>query len=143
MPKAPHLSDAGHEAQAFQRALADCGLPKSAIDGYFSAGMPGVNDTIEMAEYLGIDHKAIGGTGIGGAVFEFLTEHAVAAIREGQCDTALISYGSALLTKVGPDAWHGQHAKGGRAGFRSRAVSRGLWTWDYRQLRHGREATYV
>jgi acetyl-CoA acetyltransferase len=54
-----------------------------------------------MAEYLGIDHRAIGGTGIGGAVFEFATQHAIAAIRDGQCDTALVSYGSALLTKSG------------------------------------------
>jgi len=100
-PKAPHLTDPGHEAQAFQRALKDSGLEKAAIDGYFSAGMPGVNDTIEMAEYLGIDHKVIGGTGMGGSVFESLTQHAYAAIREGQCETALISYGSAQLSRAG------------------------------------------
>ena len=101
-PKAPHLSDFGHEAQAAQRALRDAGLQKSAVDGFFSSGMPGgMNDTITMAEYLGIDHRAIGGTGIGGAVFEFMTQHAIAAIRDGQCETALVSYGSALLTKSG------------------------------------------
>ena len=38
-PKAPHLSTTQHHAQAMQRALADAGLPKSAIDGYASAGM--------------------------------------------------------------------------------------------------------
>jgi acetyl-CoA acetyltransferase len=100
-PKAPHLSDKGHEAQAFQRALQDAGLQKEVIDGYFSAGMPGINDTIEMAEYLAINHKVIGGTGIGGSVFESLTQHAVAALREGQCETALISYGSGILSRAG------------------------------------------
>jgi acetyl-CoA acetyltransferase len=101
-PKAPHLNDFGHEAQAVQRALADSGAEKSSIDAFFSACMPGgMNDPITMAEYLGIDHRAIGGTGIGGAVFEFMTQHAIAAIRDGQCDTALVSYGSALLTKSG------------------------------------------
>jgi hypothetical protein len=59
------------------------------------------NDTITMAEYLGVDHKVVGGTGIGGAVFEFVTQHAIGAIRDGQCDTALVSYGSALLTTSG------------------------------------------
>lgn len=101
-PRAPHLSDFGHEAQAVQRALADAGLPKSAIDGFFSLGMPGgMNDTITMAEYLQIDHRAIGGTGVGGAAFEFMAQHAAAAIRDGQCDTVLLSYGSALLSKSG------------------------------------------
>jgi acetyl-CoA acetyltransferase len=101
-PRAPHLSDFGHEAQAVQRALADAGLEKSAIDGFFSAGMPGgMNDTVTMAEYLGIDYKVIGGTGVGGAVFEFMTQHAAAAIRDGQCETVLLSYGSALLSKSG------------------------------------------
>jgi acetyl-CoA acetyltransferase len=101
-PKAPHLTDFGHEAQSVQRALADAGLHKSTIDGFFSAGMPGgMNDTITMAEYLGIDHQVIGSAGVGGAVFEFMTQHAVAAIRDGQCDTVLLSYGSALLTKSG------------------------------------------
>jgi len=101
-PKAPHLNDFMHEAQATQRALMDAGLEKSAIDGFFSSMMPGgMNDPITMAEYLGIDHRAVGGTGIGGAVFEFMTQHAIAAIRDGQCDTALVSYGSALLTKSG------------------------------------------
>jgi acetyl-CoA acetyltransferase len=101
-PRAPHLSDFGHEAQAVQRALVDAGLPKSAIDGFFSAGMPGgMNDTITMAEYLRIDHRAIGGIGVGGAVFEFMVQHAAAAIRAGQCETVLLSYGSALLSKSG------------------------------------------
>jgi acetyl-CoA acetyltransferase len=101
-PRAPHLNDFGHEAQACQRALRDAGLPKSAIDGFFSAGMPGgMNDPVTMAEYLRIPYRVIGGTGPGGAVFEFLVQHAVAAIREGQCETALISYGSAQLSKFG------------------------------------------
>jgi acetyl-CoA acetyltransferase len=101
-PRAPHLTDFMHEAQATQRALHDAGLAKSSIDGFFSCGMPGgMNDPITMAEYLGIDHRVIGGTGIGGAVFEFMTQQAVAAIHEGQCETALVSYGSALLTKSG------------------------------------------
>ena len=54
-----------------------------------------------MAEYLGIDYRVVGGTGVGGAVFEFMTQHAAAAIRDGQCETVLLSYGSALLSKSG------------------------------------------
>jgi acetyl-CoA acetyltransferase len=102
-PRAPHLSDAGHQAQAMQRALRDCGLPKSDIDGLFCGGMggPSVDGAVVMAEYLRIDHKVIGGTGVGGALFEFLMLHAADAIRDGRCDTALVSYSSSLFSRAG------------------------------------------
>jgi len=101
-PKAPHLSSAQHHAQAMQRALADCGLPKSAIDGYASAGMGAeTGEAIVMAEYLGINHRWIDSTMTGGSSFEFHVQHAMAALREGLCETVLISYGSDYLSRMG------------------------------------------
>jgi acetyl-CoA acetyltransferase len=101
-PKAPHLSSAEHHAQAMQRALADCGLPKSGIDGYAAAGMgAGIVEAVVMAEYLGIDHRWIDSTMTGGSSFEFHVQHAQAAIREGLCDTALVTYGSDYLSRMG------------------------------------------
>jgi len=101
-PKAPHLSSAQHHAQAMQRALADCGLPKSAIDGYASAGMGGeLGEAIVMAEYLGIDHRWIDSTMTGGSSFEFHVQHAMAALREGLCETVLVTYGSDYLSRMG------------------------------------------
>ena len=55
-PKAPHLDSVGHHVQSVQRALADAGLEKRAIDGYMCAGMEGgAAEAVAMAEYLGID----------------------------------------------------------------------------------------
>ncbi|HKA15921.1 MAG TPA: acetyl-CoA acetyltransferase [Myxococcota bacterium] len=101
-PKAPHLTAVQHHAQALQRALADAGLPKSAIDGYCTAGgMAAGDDPVTMAEYLGIRHRYIDGTMTGGSSFEFHVQHAAEAIRNGLCDTVLISYGSDFLSRMG------------------------------------------
>jgi acetyl-CoA acetyltransferase len=101
-PRAPHLDSIGHHVQAIQRALADAGLEKRAIDGYLYAGMEGsAVEAVAMAEYLGIDHRYIDGTMTGGSAFEFHVQHAAAAIREGLCDTALVSYGSDYLSRRG------------------------------------------
>ena len=101
-PKAPHLDGVQHHVQALQRALDDCGLPKSDIDGYMCAGGPmGNDDATTMAEYLGIDHRYIDGTMTGGSSFEFHVQHAAAAIKDGLCDTVLITYGSDMLSRMG------------------------------------------
>jgi acetyl-CoA acetyltransferase len=101
-PKAPHLDSLQHHVQAMQRALEDCGLPKSEIDGYMCAGSPmGGDDAAGMAEYLRIDHRFIDGTMVGGSTFEFFVQHAAAAIQEGLCDTVLMTYGSNQLSAQG------------------------------------------
>ncbi len=111
-PKAPHLSSAEHHAQALQRALADCGLPKSEIDGYASAGMGGeTGEAIVMAEYLGIDHRWIDSTMTGGSSFEFHVQHAGAALREGLCDTVLVTYGSDYFSRMGRSLGTGGFAR--------------------------------
>jgi acetyl-CoA acetyltransferase len=99
-PKAPHLDAIGHHVQAMQRALADSGVAKSDLDGYISVAMGG-EDAAAMAEYLRIDHRYIDGTMTGGSSFEFHVQHASAAIREGLCETVLITYGSDFLSRMG------------------------------------------
>lgn len=102
-PVAPELDAVQHHVLAMQRALADCGLDKREIDGYACAGggSDGVDSPVNMAEYLRIDHRWIDGTMTGGSAFEFHVQHATAAIRDGHCDTVLITYGSDLLSKQG------------------------------------------
>jgi acetyl-CoA acetyltransferase len=101
-PIAPHLSAVGHHAQAMQRALADCGLPKRAIDGYCCAGMGGgPGEAVMMAEQLGIDHRYVDSTMTGGSSFEFHVQHAAAALRQGLCETVLVSYGSNFFSARG------------------------------------------
>jgi acetyl-CoA acetyltransferase len=114
-PRAPHLDAVQHQAQALQRALADAGLEKSAIDGYCTAGgMAAGDDAVQMAEYLGIRHRFIDGTMVGGSSFEFHVQHAAAAIRDGLCDTVLVGYGSDLLSRAGRGLGTGGSFRGGR-----------------------------
>jgi len=102
-PRAPHLTPLQHHALAMQRALADAGLPKGRIDGYVNAatGGDGSDFTPQMAEYLGIDYRWVDGTMVGGSSFEYHVQHAAAAIRDGLCDTVLVTYGSDQLSRMG------------------------------------------
>jgi acetyl-CoA acetyltransferase len=103
-PKAPHLDSVGHHVQAMQRALDDCGIAKADLDAYVGAGGSHdfrVDDAVTMAEYLGIDHRWIDSTMTGGSSFEFHIQHAAAAIRDGQCEAILITYGSDQFSKMG------------------------------------------
>jgi len=101
-PVAPELDAMDHHALALRRALADCGLEKSDIDGYACAGTAmQVDDAATMAEYLRIDHRWVDGTSVGGSSFEFHVQHAAAAIEAGLCDVVLVTYGSDLLSRMG------------------------------------------
>lgn len=102
-PRAPHLDAVQHHVLAARRAIADAGIAKADIDGYVSAGGGGsmVDDAITMAEYLRIDHRYIDSTMTGGSSFEFHVQHLAAAIRDGACDTALVTYGSDRLSTMG------------------------------------------
>jgi len=100
-PKAPQLSSIEHHALAAQRALEDCGVAKRDIDGYCSAGGMGGESPVEIAEYLGIEHRVIDGTMVGGSSFEFHVQHAAALLRDGACETVLITDGSDYLSRLG------------------------------------------
>jgi acetyl-CoA acetyltransferase len=103
-PVAPDLDSMQHHTLAMQRALADSGVAKRDIDGYIGAGgshQQMVDDAVSMAEYLRIDHKYIDSTMTGGSSFEFHVQHGAAAIREGLCDTILVTYGSNQVSRMG------------------------------------------
>ena len=74
-----------------------------------------VDDAVTMAEYLRIDHRYVDGTMTGGSSFEFHVQHVAAAIREGLCDTALITYGSDQLTRMGRRLGTGGFQRAGQA----------------------------
>jgi acetyl-CoA acetyltransferase len=111
-PKAPHLSAIEHHALATQRALEDCGLAKGDIDGYCSAGGMGGESPVEIAEYLGIEHRFIDGTMVGGSSFEFHVQHAAAMLREGHCETVLITDGSDYFSRMGRALGTGGFSRG-------------------------------
>ncbi len=79
--------------QAASRAIADAGLTKDDIDGIGSTGM-GLIAPVEIAEYLGLRPTWIDGTGVGGAAWVVMAEHAVEAIRAGHAEVIVLVYGS-------------------------------------------------
>ncbi|TSB18317.1 thiolase C-terminal domain-containing protein [Streptomyces benahoarensis] len=80
-------------AQAARRALADCGLPRTAIDGFASAGL-GTLAPVEVAEYLGLRPTWVDSTSVGGATWEVMAAHAADAIAAGHARAVLLVYGS-------------------------------------------------
>ncbi len=99
--RVPHLTEMQMHAQATWRALEESGLRKEEIDAVFcsshSSGMP----TVMLCEYLQIFPRYTDSTSIGGSSFEAHLNHAVAAIRAGKCEVALITYASTQLSSRG------------------------------------------
>jgi acetyl-CoA acetyltransferase len=81
--------------QAASRAIADAGLTKADIDGFASSGT-GLLAPVEIAEYLGLRPTWADGTGVGGATWEFMVEHATAAILAGHAEVVMLVYGSTV-----------------------------------------------
>jgi acetyl-CoA acetyltransferase len=79
--------------QAASRAVADAGLTKDDIDGLCSSGL-GLLTPTEIGEYLGLRPTWVDGTGVGGSTWEFMVEHATAAIMAGHVETVVLVYGS-------------------------------------------------
>ena len=72
-------------------ALADAGLIKDDVDGFFCDGTgPGLGG-ISMAEYIGLDLKYTDCTETGGSSYIVHVGHAAQAIADGKCSVALIS----------------------------------------------------
>lgn len=99
--RVPDMTEMQLHAQAFQRVLEDSGLRKEDIDGVFcssqTVGMP----TVTLCEYLQLFPRYSDSTSIGGSSFEAHLNHAVAAIRAGKCEVALITYASNQLSSRG------------------------------------------
>lgn len=89
--KADGLSVLRLHADVAKGALADAGLAKSDIDGYFCAGdAPGLG-TATVAEYLGLKLRHIDSTDCGGSAPILHVAHAAQAIAAGRCNVALIT----------------------------------------------------
>ncbi len=99
--RVPNMTELQLHAQAIQRALEDSGLRKSEIDGVFSSSDTLIEPTVMLSEYLQLFPRYTDTTSIGGASFEAHLNHAVAAIRTGKCEVALITYASNELSSRG------------------------------------------
>jgi acetyl-CoA acetyltransferase len=79
--------------QAASRAIVDAGLTKGDVDGFGSNGL-GLLAPVEVAEYVGLRPTWADGTGVGGSTWEFMVEHATAAIAQGHAEVVVLVYGS-------------------------------------------------
>src|SRR5437870_3532393 len=89
--KADTQSLAQLHAESGLGALADAGLTKDDVDGYFCAGdAPGLGP-LSMADYLGLELRHMDTTETGGSSYVVHVGHAAEAIAAGKCDVALIT----------------------------------------------------
>jgi len=89
--KAPDKSVAQLHAEVMNGALADAGLSKKDVDGYFCAGdAPGLGP-LSMVDYLGLKVRHVDSTETGGSSYIVHVAHAAAAIAAGHCNVALIT----------------------------------------------------
>lgn len=82
------------QARAAREALSEAGIEKREVNAVFSAGPFAYMQTMALCEYLGITPQYTDSTNIGGSSFEAHIGHAVAGIKAGLFDVALITYGS-------------------------------------------------
>ncbi len=89
---APDKSTPQLHAECAKGALADAGLTKDDIDGYFCAGdAPGFG-AMSMIDYMGLKNvRHMDSTETGGSSYLIHVGHAAQAIAEGKCSVALIT----------------------------------------------------
>jgi acetyl-CoA C-acetyltransferase len=89
--KADDKSLAQLHAEVAHGALADAGLTKADVDGYFCSGdAPGLGG-LSMADYMGLKVRHIDTTETGGSSYVVHVGHAAEAIAAGKCNVALIT----------------------------------------------------
>jgi len=73
-------------------ALADAGISKDDVDGYFCAGdAPGLGP-LSMIEYMGLNNvRHMDASDVGGSSYVLHIGHAAAAIAMGKCNIALVT----------------------------------------------------
>lgn len=99
--KTPNKNVLQLQAQAAKAALDDAGLKKDDVDALFTAGNWAWAPNLMLAEYLGLNTKYTDSTNIGGSSFEAHVGHAMAGIKAGLFNVALITYGSTNRTNPG------------------------------------------
>lgn len=101
MGEAPGLSSIDLAVSASVRALGAVGLAPSDVDGLFIALPDDFLSGLTFAEYLGITPRVTDNNRTGGSAFLTHAMWAALAIEAGQCEVALIAYGSNQRTAAG------------------------------------------
>jgi acetyl-CoA acetyltransferase len=91
--KVTDQSELSMVALAARDALREAGLTFRDVDAVFTNYM-GEEGSVQVGEYLGIHPRWADSSDLGGASYLAHVHHAMAAIREGRCEVALIAYAS-------------------------------------------------
>ena len=103
---APDKSVAQLHAEAAKGALADAGLSKDDIDGYFCAGdAPGLGP-LSMLEYMNLKVRHLDSTDTGGSSYLIHVAHAAQAIAAGKCTIALVTLAGRPRSTKTPERVH-------------------------------------
>src|ERR1700683_298565 len=85
---APDKTVAQLHAEVALGALADAGLTRADVDGYFCSGDAPGPGPASMAEYLNLKLRHAESTELGGASYTVMAAHAAEAIAAGKCAVA-------------------------------------------------------
>jgi len=114
--EAPGFSAMDLAAAASVKALAAIGCTPRDVDGVFVALPEDPLSGLGLAEYLGIRPKLTDNNRTGGSSFETHAIHAALALEAGDCDLALIAYGSnqrsaagKLITSLRPNPYDARY----------------------------------
>ena len=101
MGEAPGLSSMDLAVSASVRALRQVGLAPGDVDGLFIGLPDDFLSGLTFAEYLGIQPRVTDNNRTGGSAFLTHAMWAALAIEAGQCEVALIAYGSNQRSAAG------------------------------------------
>ena len=99
--EAPGYTNMELAAKASQRALAQVGLRPSDVDGLFICLPDDILSGLTFAEYTGIKPRVIDNNRLGGSSFLTHAIWAAYALATGECNVALITYGSNQRSSAG------------------------------------------
>lgn len=101
MGESPGLSSMDLAVGASLKALEQIGLTPQDVDGLFVALPDDFFSGLGLAEYLGVSPRITENNRTGGSAFMTHAHWAALALAAGQCDVALIAYGSNQRTATG------------------------------------------
>lgn len=101
MGEAPGFSSRDLAAHAGLRALKQAGLMPNQVDALYVCLSDDMLSGMGMAEYLGIRPRFIDNNRTGGSSFLLHVQSAAQMLSSGECDVALIMYGSNQRTATG------------------------------------------
>ncbi len=101
MGEAPGYDSMDLAVLASLKALDQVGLTPPDVDGLFVALPSDMMSQLSMAQYLGIHPKVMSNNRVGGSSFQTYAHMAALALAAGECDVAVIAYGSNQRTSTG------------------------------------------